>query len=152
MRRVFIGEIDIKKISEKLDSYIIHEEAQEYNGCSYIYEGKYYIQRSSKVTPKKIGQFVTLWKRDESGKTIPYHLNDPLDYVLIICDTESEQGYFLFPKDALVKKGILSSEYKEGKRGFRLYPKWDQPTSKQAISSQKWQLDYFFNGTFQGIR
>ncbi|MFG1526227.1 MepB family protein [Halobacteriovorax sp. ZH2_bin.1] len=151
MGRIFIGETDIKKVSEKLDSCIIHEEAQEYNGCSYTYEGKHYIQRCSKVTPKKVGQFVTLWKRDSGGKTIPYHSKDSLDYVVIICDTESEQGYFLFPKDALVKKGILSSAGKEGKRGFRLYPKWDQPTSKQAISSQKWQLDYFFTGTFQAI-
>ncbi|WP_303966072.1 MepB family protein [Sporosarcina ureae] len=26
---------------------------------------------------------------------------------------------------------------------LRVYPAWDQPTSKQAMNTQKWQLPYF---------
>ena len=26
---------------------------------------------------------------------------------------------------------------------IRVYPKWENPTSKQAIKTQKWQLAYF---------
>ncbi|MDC2865793.1 MepB family protein [Bacillus sp. BP-3] len=26
---------------------------------------------------------------------------------------------------------------------IRVYPRWENPTSKQAIEAQKWQLEYF---------
>ena len=26
---------------------------------------------------------------------------------------------------------------------IRVYPIWDKPTSKQAMETQKWQLEYF---------
>lgn len=26
---------------------------------------------------------------------------------------------------------------------IRVYPSWENPTSKQAIETQKWQLEYF---------
>lgn len=28
---------------------------------------------------------------------------------------------------------------------IRVYPSWDNPTSKQAIATQKWQSEYFMN-------
>ncbi|MEG2603136.1 MAG: MepB family protein, partial [Carnobacterium sp.] len=33
------------------------------------------------------------------------------------------------------------------KRGFRVYPLWDQPDNPQAIQTQKWQLNYFLDLT-----
>jgi len=54
-------------------------------------------------------------------------------------------GQFVFPKAVLIKKGIISTTTKEGKRAFRVYPSWDIPTSKQAERSQKWQLYYFYD-------
>ena len=58
--------------------------------------------------------------------------------------TENGFGQFVFPKPVLVKKGIISTESKEGKRAFRVYPDWDIAKNKQAAQTQKWQLDYFY--------
>ena len=39
-------------------------EGKEYDACQFKLNGMNIICRSSKVTPKKIGQFVTFWKRN----------------------------------------------------------------------------------------
>lgn len=129
----------------KTSKYQNHLEAKEYNGCEYVFKKCKYIQRTAKQTPKKIGQFVTLWKRDSKNITTPFDSKDKFDYVVILCFKGKKSGKFLFPKDVLIQKNIISSSTKdrEGKRGFRVYPKWDKPTNKQALDSQKWQLNYF---------
>lgn len=126
----------------KIIFYVNHEEANEYMGCEYIFDDSKYIQRTAKRTPKKVGYFVTLWKRGVNGETTPYDSDDDVDFILIICVNEERVGRFLFPKNILLEKKILSSS-KNGKRGFRVYPIWDFPMSAQALQSQKWQLEYF---------
>ncbi|MFT5754883.1 MAG: hypothetical protein ACI924_002130 [Flavobacterium sp.] len=44
----------------------------------------------------------------------------------------------------MIEKGIVSTSKKEGKRGFSVYPIWDKTASHQAVKTQKWQLNYFF--------
>ena len=131
--------------SGRVSEYNNHLEANEYNGCEYFLKDQRYIQRTAKLTPKKIGQFVTLWKRNLNGITTPLDINDNYNYVVIICFQRKKLGSFLFPKEVLVQQKIISNfpVRSEGKRGFRVYPKWDTPTSKQAIETQRWQLDYF---------
>lgn len=63
--------------------------------------------------------------------------------VIINTETKSHFGQFVFPKDILITQGIFSTEIKEGKRAFRVYPSWEKTTSKQAQKTQEWQLDYF---------
>src|SRR5690606_27148604 len=118
-----------------------HAEANEYNGCEYFFRKQKYIQRTAKITPKKVGQFVTLWKRNENGITTPFSYEDDFDSVVILCLSEEKVGRFIFPKETLLKKNILSSltDKDAGKRGFRVYPSWDIPTNRQAISTQSWQ-------------
>ena len=53
-------------------------------------------------------------------------------------------GQFVIPKSVLIEKGIISTSKKEGKRGFRVYPIWDKTINKQAVLTQQWQLNYFF--------
>lgn len=129
-------------------SFKIHTEASEYEGCEYILDEKKFIHRKAKITPKKIGQFVTLWKRDNRGATCPYHEDDLIDFVVIICEKGDSIGHFLFPKNILVERKIISSK-NEGKRGFRVYPTWDKPENKQAIQTQKWQITYFKTTPFR---
>lgn len=54
-------------------------------------------------------------------------------------------GQFIFPKEILIKHNILKSSSTKGKMGMRVYPSWDNPTSKQAIKTQSWQLPYFID-------
>ena len=101
--------------------------------------------RKAKLTPKKNGLFVTLWYRNEAGITTPFHLENSVDFYLIFTEDNDQQGCYIFPKAILAKNNILSTNAKEGKRGFRVYPDWCKPESKQAEKTQKWQNEYFVN-------
>jgi hypothetical protein len=101
--------------------------------------------RSAKITPKKIGQFVTQWKRNSDGITEPFSIEDPIEYYIICARNSSHFGLFVFPRNVLCEKGILSKEGKGGKRGYRIYPPWDSPNNKQAQRTQAWQREYFYS-------
>jgi hypothetical protein len=122
-------------------------ESKEYYACSYTIDGMNVLERTAKITPKKIGQFVTCWKRNIDGITEPYKETDAIDFFIIKVNSTENSGEFKFTKVALIKHGILSTVTKDGKRGFRVYPIWDTPTSKQALKTQSWQLHYFKNNT-----
>ncbi len=119
-------------------------EGREYDACIFELNGIKIISRSSKITPKKSGQFVTFWKRNKKGRTEPFSETDLIDFYVINVKTENNLGQFVFPKYELINKGIISTEKKDGKRGFRVYPKWDNPQNKQAKKTQEWQLKYFY--------
>ena len=141
--------IEIKnKIYDKCSFIIsdlkVNPESKEYGGCQFSLNGKIIIYRSSKITPKKAGQFVTFWKRNDKGITEPFFETDAVDYYVINSEIENCLGQFVFPKSILIEKNIISTSKKEGKRGFRVYAPWDKTESKQAIATQKWQSNYFF--------
>lgn len=125
-----------------ITNFIFHNESKEYKACSFLLNRNKIIFRKSKITPKKMGQFVTFWKRS-SGPIEPYHENDEFDFFVINCSFENNLGQFVFPKSILIQKGIISSKNKEGKRAFRVYPLWEKAINKQAQKTQSWQKDYF---------
>ncbi|QDH80734.1 MepB family protein [Echinicola soli] len=133
-----------KKCGLNISGIHLEKESKEYNACRFELNGQKIISRNAKITPKKVGQFVTFWKRNENGPIEPLEENDQIDFYVVNVRTESEFGQFVFPKSVLIKKGIISTENKEGKRAFRVYPNWDIVKSKQAERTQKWQLDYFY--------
>lgn len=127
----------------QVHNFIKSNESEEYQACSFNLNDSSIVFRSAKITPKKIGQFVTIWKRNSEGITAPYHEEDNLDFIIINVRKEEYFGQFVFPKKTLIQKRIISTETKEGKRGMRVYPPWDIPDSKQALKTQAWQLNYF---------
>jgi hypothetical protein len=131
--------------SKAIQNLKLDLEAKKYCGCRYNISEFKVIQRTAKVTPKKIGQFVTLWKRDSNNITTPININDGIDYVIIICKKAELVGKFVFPVNILLEKAIMSGPVSEksGKRGFRLYPEWDEPVTEQARKTQQWQVCYF---------
>lgn len=142
-----LNEINTKfysKCSFMISNFITDKESEAYNGCSFQLNKLGIICRKAKITPKKVGQFVTFWKRNANGITEPFNENDNFDYYVINVCSGNQLGQFVFPKSVLMAKGIVSKATKEGKRGFRVYPSWDIATSAQAIKTQKWQLDYFW--------
>jgi len=122
---------------------VIDIEGKEYLAFSYLLDGKRCISRQSKITPKKIGQFVTCWKRNAEGITAPYDIRDNIDLYLINYSNNGYHGLFVFPRYVLLDKNIMSSNEKSGKRGFRVYAPYDHPVSKQAIKTKAWMSDYF---------
>ena len=137
-----------KKIYEKcgliISDFQLEKESKKYDASRFELNGRKIICRNAKITPKKVGQFVTLWKRNENGPIEPFEENDQIDFYTVNVRTENEFGQFVFPKAVLIKKGIISTDKKEGKRAFRVYPIWDNANNKQAERTQKWQLDYFY--------
>ncbi|MEZ4944789.1 MAG: MepB family protein [Cyclobacteriaceae bacterium] len=101
--------------------------------------------RKAKITPTKTGQFVTFWKREGDSPIQPYQSSDIIDLLIVSVCNDYHSGVFVFSRAVLISQDIISTETKEGKRAFRVYPPWDLPMSKQAIKTQKWQLEYFLD-------
>tara|TARA_A100000171_G_C2134123_1_gene148834 strand:- start:422 stop:925 length:504 start_codon:yes stop_codon:yes gene_type:complete len=132
-----------KPLGFELTHFSLEKESQEYGACTFELNGLQIVSRNAKVTPTKIGQFVTLWKRLNNGPIQPFDASDHIDFVVVNVRSENQIGQFIFPKKVLIEKGVFSTASKEGKRAIRIYPVWDKPTSKQALKTQQWQLDYF---------
>mgnify|MGYP003635188015 CR=1 FL=1 len=132
------------KCALDISDFKLEPESKEYDACQFKLNGKHMINRNAKITPKKVGQFVTFWKRNGNGPIEPFKETDKIDFYTVNVRTENAFGQFVFPKSELIKKGIISTEKKEGKRAFRVYPKWDIAKNKQAERTQKWQLNYFY--------
>jgi hypothetical protein len=118
-------------------------ESKEYDACTFTIKSKKIIYRTAKITPTKVGQFVTIWKRNKLGITEPFTNADKFDFIIISCKSKNNFGQFIFPKSILIKNGIVTTVNKDGKRGIRVYPSWDKTINPQAIKSQAWQLLYF---------
>ncbi len=139
-----VKEMVYDKCGFKITNLKLSSESVEYGACSFVLDGKTVEYRVSKITPKKAGQFVTIWKRNQFGVTAPFDISDNLDFVLITSKSNEHIGQFIFPKSILVEKGIISRNGKGGKRGIRVYPPWDITNNKQAEKTQAWQATYFF--------
>ncbi len=127
---------------------VFESESKQYGACNFKLNNQLIRFRISKITPKKIGQFVTLWHRQKNGTTTPFNKNDMAILFIICAFDENHFGQFIFPKDILVQKGILSHNGALGKRAMRIYPPWTHPNNKQAINTQKWQMNYFLEVSY----
>ena len=105
--------------------------------------------RVGRVTPKKVGLFVAVWRRSPSGPTEPFPADD-VDHLIILTRDGPLTGLFMFPRSALESHGIVSVAQKGGKRGFRVYPPWAQTENPQAIRTQAWQGAFFLD-TSDGV-
>lgn len=132
------------KCNLQISNFEPETESEEYDASRFELNGLKIISRLAKQTPKKVGQFVTFWKRNESGVIEPFHKTDQIKFFVINIASGDRKAQFVFPETILRKQGIIATESKEGKRGFRVYPEWEKTDNKQAIKTQSWQLDYFY--------
>lgn len=103
------------------------------------------ISRHAKITPKKIGQFTSIWQRDANGECAPYSIDDNFELMVINCEDDTNFGQFVFNKSILTKQKIIQSANIRGKNGMRVYPIWDKPQNATAIKTQNWQSAYFLD-------
>lgn len=140
-------ELVYDKCNFDLTNLKLNAESAEYAACTFELN-KHKIQyRVAKITPTKSGLFVTIWKRNNNGITSPFDISDELDFIIVSARSGSNFGQFIFPKQLLADKGIITQNDKSGKRGIRVYPPWDKVESKQAQKTQNWQTDYFLTIT-----
>src|SRR5690606_4578136 len=78
--------------NDEITSFSQDIEAKEYDGSSFKISQLYIKYRKAKITPKKIGCFVALWKRDDEGKTIPFEISDQFDFYLIEVEDFDNKG------------------------------------------------------------
>ncbi len=124
----------------------IQEEPQnsDYGAGIFQLNSKSVRFRVAKTTPNKIGQFVSFWEKDSAYKNQAFSYEKATDLLVINTFSNNDRfGQFVFPKEVLVQQKILKTATTKGKMAIRVYPIWDTPTSKQAIETQKWQLEYF---------
>ncbi|CAN5583175.1 MepB family protein [soil metagenome] len=138
-----IDELFFKGCGLKFSNLLAEPESQEYAACNFQIDGRHIIFRMAKITPKKSGQFVTVWKRNEHGITQPFDISHNFDYFIIAAKKENQLGLFIFTKTVLHNNKILSDNNIDGKRGMRVYPAWDLTISSQAKKTQQWQTKYF---------
>lgn len=128
----------------------LEEESAEY-GASTFNLGDLFIKfRIAKTTPRKVGQFVTLWKRIVNGPIQPYDMSDPINLFIITTRKDQNFGHFIFPKSALRKNGVLSMKGEGGKRAIRVYPPWEKNLNRQAQKAQEWQKEFFLEIPLNG--
>lgn len=119
---------------------------EKYGAGIFQLSGKSVRFRVANVTPKKDGQFVAFWERDENNNNQAYTYEDAPELLVIITSKDAKTfGQFVFPNEVLMKQNILRSSTRKGKMAMRVYPGWDHPSSKQARATQKWQLPYFID-------
>ncbi|KGR77966.1 MepB family protein [Ureibacillus sinduriensis] len=124
----------------------IREETQnsDYGAGIFQLNSKTVRFRVAKITPTKIGQFVSFWEKNEDNNNQAFSYDNATDLLVInTFSNNGDFGQFIFPKEVLLKQNILKTTNTKGKMSIRVYPSWDTPTSKQAIVTQKWQLPYF---------
>lgn len=140
-----IDELVFKPCHFNLKNIEPESESQEYAAHTFQLNEYKILFRKAKITPTKTGQFVTLWKRNEKGITEPFDITDEFDFYLIATRTPSKFGLFIFLRNILHDNKVLSDATRDGKRGIRVYPIWDETTSKQAQKTQIWQTQYFID-------
>jgi len=124
----------------------IREETQnsDYGAGIFQLNSKSVRFRVAKITPTKVGQFVSFWEKDEANKNQAFSYDNATDLLVInTFNNNGDFGQFVFPKEVLLKQNILKTANTKGKMAIRVYPSWDTPTSKQAIATKKWQSPYF---------
>lgn len=99
--------------------------------------------RTARVTPKKPGAFVAMWRRDERGETRPFDDDEAVAGLLLFVQDGEKFGVFRFTADHLESLGITSSSRRSGKRGFRAYPSWSTGLNPQATRTQRQQAEAF---------
>ena len=130
------------------DIYLIQEkESKEYYAHYYTLGNHQVRFRISKKTPKKSGQFVTMWQRRPDSIIRPYDQSDDVDLFVINTVDEGKIGQFVFTKSILLEKNVFSKEWKGGKRAIRVYAPWDDVHNEQARRTQSWQQQCFLNIT-----
>ncbi|GAB2645146.1 MepB family protein [Prescottella soli] len=101
--------------------------------------------RVGKLTPTKVGLFVSVWRRGAGGSTEPFPAEDDMDALVVVAREGDRFGAFVFPNEVLATRGVVSVCGAGGKRGFRVYPPWSATSSPQAKRSQGWQCDWFLD-------
>lgn len=121
----------------------IEEQNSDYESGTVAIGDQTWRIRTARITPKKPGAFVAVWRRDEQGETRPFDSSENIGGLLIFVREGQRFGVFRFSTDLLERMGVTRSERHLGKRGFRVYPSWSFGLNSQAQKTQRDQAATF---------
>ncbi|MDT2814385.1 MepB family protein [Vagococcus carniphilus] len=134
----------LQKLTSIQPENISYEKQNEdYEGMTFTINNQLFRSRLAKKTPTKKGYFVVFWEKDEDNINQPFLFDDSPQETLVFISDNEKRGVFKFPKEILLKKGILKGDKSKGKMGIRVYPEWESDLNQTAVKTQQWQLDYF---------
>ncbi|WP_017473088.1 MepB family protein [Amphibacillus jilinensis] len=116
-----------------------------YEGCILQVNSNFYRTRLAKLTPKKKGYFVAIWEKDKEGNNQPYNYQESPEKLIVSIIDRGKCGQFIFPKDVLLKYGVLKNAKHKGKMAVRVYPNWLDDLTATASKTQAWQARYFID-------
>lgn len=131
------------KLAFSFEALNIENWNQAYEAINFMFNHVTFKSRLAKKTPKKHGYFVAIWHKNNQGNNVPFTYDEIADKLVVNIIDGVQKGQFIFLKEILMHKGIISSENNKGKMAFRVYPSWENNLNKVAQLSQKWQLEYF---------
>ena len=134
----------LQKLTSIQPENISYEKQNEdYEGMTFTINNQSFRSRLAKKTPTKKGYFVVYWEKDEDNINQPFLFDDSPQETLVFVSDNEKRGVFKFPKEILLKKGILKGDKSTGKMGIRVYPEWESDLNQTAKKTQQWQLNYF---------
>lgn len=144
---------DINKLTKLINIEIknkditLSKDNQNYDSCTFTIDNKIIEYRKGHVTPKKIGHFVSFWKRNNEGNCIPKDREDMFTILIINVTKKEELGnnYFIFPKKVLYENNIISKNNTGGKNGFRIYSPSEKTNNKTSEKTRQWQAFYYYH-------
>ncbi|WP_242685740.1 MepB family protein [Staphylococcus simiae] len=116
----------------------------DYEAAIFNYNNNSYRSRMAKKTPTKEGYFVTCWTKDDNNRNRPFSMNETTDYLAVVVEDHDLTGVFIFPRQSLIDRSISTTEKRQGKMAFRVYPKWCHNLNNTALKTQQWQSAYFY--------
>ena len=120
------------------------EQNSDYESGLVVLSGQHWRLRTARVTPRKAGGFVAVWRRSEQGATEPFEADeDVTGLAVFVVEEDHRRGVFWFTAAHLRELGITSSRGHPGKRGFRVYPPWCTGLNRQASRTQAAQAPAF---------
>ncbi len=76
----------------------------------------------AKITPTKVGQFVSFWEKDEANKNQAFSYDNATDLLVInTFNNSGDFGQFVFPKEVLLKQKILKNVNSKGKMAITIF-------------------------------
>ena len=141
----FLNEVILKMYKSHVKVYEKELWNKKYESINFNLNGVSFKSRLANKTPNKDGYFVSIWTKDEVGKNRPFNFDEFQDKLIINILDKSKKGQFVFTKEILAEKGIISSEKNKGKMAIRIYPSWEKDLNNTAYKTQQWQLDYFLD-------
>lgn len=127
-------------------------ESAAYGAHSLSVGGREARFRVGKATPTKAGHFLTLWQRSEAGPIRPFDVSDGVELFIVQVRDGERHGQFVFPVETLLRRGVVATAGKGGKRAMRVYAPWVETSSAQAAKTQTWQCEHFLSLNAPDVR